>query len=57
MPVVVPPRGGDMPDIELKDYYIDENGQQQERVRKVILPKFGTTEENDDSFSIFGDEE
>ena len=52
MPVVVPPRSGDIPEIELKDIYIDENGQEKERVRKVILPVFGSTDDSEDSFNI-----
>ena len=51
MSIVVPPTGKDLTDIELKDYYIDEQGHERERVKKVVLPKFDIKE--DDSFDIF----
>ena len=53
MPVVIPPTGKDLTEIELKDYYIDENGHERERVKKVVLPTF--VEPDDKSFNIIDD--
>ena len=57
MPVVVMPPTGNKKEIELKETYLDEDGQIKERIKKVNIPTFDSTEENDGSFNIFGEEE
>ena len=51
MPVVVPPLNNTN-DIELKETYIDEQGRVKERIQRVILPSFESTEDNSTSFNI-----